>query len=451
MIMPLWCSGRSISLGLAVSRGAARGGVPVVAFVAAAAIFGLPDADRARVARSFLLDDRGRVRDRRAAPREVVAHELPRESPDRGARASRHADRSQEPARVRRAARRPVGARRRRAHRPLAILMVDIDHFKAYNDSLRAPGRRPNAAPGRADAPGLRLAAARRARALRRRGVRGDLVRRRFGATPRVLPSGCGARWATLAIEPRRPAVGRIGHDQHRRRRGPAEPGAPLARRAAARRSGALRGEGARPQPRRAARRRRRTGCSSRASSRSTRSRAGTEQPARHAGSLRLRFARPRRPCSTCSPSRATPSTSSDSPRRRCSRRRRGSCTCRCRASPSRSRRPGGRPSAGRYMNVTVAPGLNVSPVMPRWISPVGAEPSKLQSVSRAVRVLDVQVQPRVRVVERPAHDGAGFDHLRLSSNIANEWCALHGRRREQRDQRPRPAVSNSLFISPLL
>ena len=33
-------------------------------------------------------------------------------------------------------------------------------------------------------------------------------------------------------------------------------------------------------------------------------------------------------------------------------------------------------------MNVTVAPGLKVSPVMPRWISPVGAEPSKLQSVS---------------------------------------------------------------------
>src|ERR687898_303316 len=42
-----------------------------------------------------------------------------------------------------------------------------------------------------------------------------------------------------------------------------------------------------------------------------------------------------------------------------------------------------GRPSFnGQYEIVSVSPGLNVLPVMPRWSSDGGAEPSKLHRVS---------------------------------------------------------------------
>jgi hypothetical protein len=50
------------------------------------------------------------------------------------------------------------------------------------------------------------------------------------------------------------------------------------------------------------------------------------------------------------------------------------------RAQPSP---PPGRPSfSGQYEIVTVLPGSNVAPVIPRWSSDGGAEPSKLHSVT---------------------------------------------------------------------
>ena len=67
-----------------------------------------------------------------------------------------------------------IDAEWRRAARqntPIALLMIDADHFKAYNDTYRAPGRRSGAGLHRHLHLGLGAAGRRLRRALRRRGI----------------------------------------------------------------------------------------------------------------------------------------------------------------------------------------------------------------------------------------------------------------------------------------
>ena len=59
-----------------------------------------------------------------------------------------------------------------RDHASLGLLLIDIDHFKAYNDLLRTPGRRRMPAPGRVVSEPLRAPAAGHHDALRRRRIR---------------------------------------------------------------------------------------------------------------------------------------------------------------------------------------------------------------------------------------------------------------------------------------
>src|SRR5215471_5785871 len=75
-------------------------------------------------------------------------------------------------------------------------------------------------------------------------------------------------------------------------------------------------------------------------------------------------------------------------------------------------------------MNVTVAPGLNVSPVIPRWISPVGAEPSKLQSVSVPSGFLMFKYNHECGLLNAQRTTVPVFTICVWPSNIANEWCA---------------------------
>src|SRR5215470_14547895 len=86
---------------------------------------------------------------------------------------------------------------------------------------------------------------------------------------------------------------------------------------------------------------------------------------------------------------------------------------------------PPGRPSrSGQYMKVTVAPGLNVSPVMPRWIRPVGAEPSKLQSVSVPSGFFTLRYSHECGLLNAQRTTVPVFTICVAPSNIANEWCA---------------------------
>ena len=71
-----------------------------------------------------------------------------------------------------------------RDRKPMALLLADIDHFKAYNDSLRAPGWRRGDEGRRGRARALRAPAARPRGALRRRGVRRSSCSTRSARTP---------------------------------------------------------------------------------------------------------------------------------------------------------------------------------------------------------------------------------------------------------------------------
>ncbi len=127
--------------------------------------------------------------------------------------------------------------RLRRIGGPLALLMVDIDHFKAYNDSSRPPGRRRCPAPGRQRAAGQPAARGRRGVPLWRRGVRhhprqhrpgGRRARRRAGSRADRRPRHRPPRQPRRPPDPEhRPGGGRPGgRGATRRPGGPQRPGA---------------------------------------------------------------------------------------------------------------------------------------------------------------------------------------------------------------------------------
>ena len=106
-------------------------------------------------------------------------------------------------------------------------------------------------------------------------------------------------------------------------------------------------------------------------------------------------------------------------------------------ASLAHPRPPPGRPSLiGQYETVTVAPGSNVLPVIPR--SQQRRRRRALEAPERfaAVRILDIQIEPRVRGIECPASDGAGRDFLDAPVEH-RERVVGHGGRRRQQAMRP--------------
>src|SRR5262245_42722736 len=83
---------------------------------------------------------------------------------------------------------------------------------------------------------------------------------------------------------------------------------------------------------------------------------------------------------------------------------------------------PPGRPSlSGQNMNCTLSPGLNVSPVMPREMRPVGAEPSKLQSVVEPSGFLTFTNSHECGLLNAQRCTVPLFTSCVSRSNIANE------------------------------
>ena len=138
-------------------------------------------------------------------------------------------------------------ARRERGR--IAVVMLDLDHFKSVNDTPRPPVRRPAAVRGRRAAARPRSARATRSRASAATSSRWSRPGCRSRAAPSVLARE-DRRGAGRALRDRRP--GGAHHDQHR---GRDLPGARHRARAVDRacRHRALPGQGARPQPGRAA------------------------------------------------------------------------------------------------------------------------------------------------------------------------------------------------------
>ena len=113
-------------------------------------------------------------------------------------------------------------ARARRGGVSLQVALLDVDHFKRFNDSQRPPGRRPAAQERRGRLEGA-AAGRRHARPLRRGGVRGPAARllaRRRDRHPRPgAPGHAAGRDGLHRRRPLgRPAVPRAAHPGRRRR-----------------------------------------------------------------------------------------------------------------------------------------------------------------------------------------------------------------------------------------
>ncbi len=98
-----------------------------------------------------------------------------------------------------------------RSREPLALLLIDIDHFKALNDQPRSRGGRRGAAP-RGDDPEPHRARDRPRRALRRRGVRrARAAHRREGRAPARRAHAPGDRGGAVPRARRRAPDGGVG------------------------------------------------------------------------------------------------------------------------------------------------------------------------------------------------------------------------------------------------
>ncbi len=215
MVVPLLALGPFFFTGLALPGGVVDGRRHGGGIGRGRGGFRTRDADRATRRSTFLTMIGGRVRHRGAEPREVVAQELPREPSDRRARASRHVDRAEEPARLRRAARAAVGAGSRSIARSRSSWSTSITSRPTTIATVTRPATKRCAASRR------RCRASSRARSTCSRATAAKssrwFVRHRFerGRERRGADAQRGRRARDQA---RGLAAGGIGHDQHRRR-----------------------------------------------------------------------------------------------------------------------------------------------------------------------------------------------------------------------------------------
>ncbi len=71
-----------------------------------------------------------------------------------------------------------------------------------------------------------------------------------------------------------------------------------------------------------------------------------------------------------------------------------------------------------------MSPGSNVAPVMPRWIKPVGAEPSKLHNTSLPSSPFTFTYSHECGLLNVQRTTLPVLTICVSRSNIAKEWCA---------------------------